>query len=384
MGWSVMNEISSILAICGACISFYIGAGFATMQEVVQYEASYGSRFLIVILVAAAIYLYTNISFATNGNRLKLNRGGDICGVYCGVFGEKIGKCAAMFFDYFSAFFCFMSFVVMCGGANSTLTQQWGASFGVGAVTLTVLVVVTVVFGLQGIVNALSKIGPIIIAMILLVSVVTSVTGWGNFAGNLTKIDQGTYADVMQQVGGGNPLASGASYGGFVILWFAAFLSELGAKNKLKDVNIGMLLSAIFIFFAAGVCCVALIGHIDATAAADIPALVLAEQISPVVAVAFAIIICAGIYTSATPLLWTAVRKLADEGTVKYKAITVLAGAVGCGIACFVPYKELINVLYGLNGYLGFVLVFAMVAYDLKTKMSLKHGVENETAGIDR
>ena len=208
--------------------------------------------------------------------------------------------------------------------------------------------------------------------------------GLENFAGNLTKIDQGTYADVMQQVGGGNPLASGASYGGFVILWFAAFLSELGAKNKLKDVNIGMLLSAIFIFFAAGVCCVALIGHIDATAAADIPALVLAEQISPVVAVAFAIIICAGIYTSATPLLWTAVRKLADEGTVKYKAITVLAGAVGCGIACFVPYKELINVLYGLNGYLGFVLVFAMVAYDLKTKMSLKHGVENETAGIDR
>lgn len=384
MGWSVMNEISSILAICGACISFYIGAGFATMQEVVQYEASYGSRFLIVILVAAAIYLYTNISFATNGNRLKLNRGGDIYGVYCGVFGEKIGKGAAMFFDYFSAFFCFMSFVVMCGGANSTLTQQWSAPFGVGAVTLTVLVVVTVVFGLQGIVNALSKIGPIIIAMILLVSVVTSVTGWGNFAGNLTKIDQSTYADVMQQVGGGNPLASGASYGGFVILWFAAFLSELGAKNKLKDVNIGMLLSAIFIFFAAGVCCVALIGHIDATAAADIPALVLAEQISPVVAVAFAIIICAGIYTSATPLLWTAVRKLADEGTVKYKAITVLAGAVGCGIACFVPYKELINVLYGLNGYLGFVLVFAMVAYDLKTKMSLKHGVENETAGIDR
>lgn len=384
MSWFVMNEISSILAICGACISFYIGAGFATMQEVVQYEASYGSRFLIVILVAAAIYLYTNISFATNGNRLKLNRGGDIYGVYCGVFGKKIGKCAAMFFDYFSAFFCFMSFVVMCGGANSTLTQQWGAPFGVGAVTLTVLVVVTVVFGLQGIVNALSKIGPIIIAMILLVSVVTSVTGRGNFAGNLTKIDQGTYADVMQQVGGGNPLASGASYGGFVILWFAAFLSELGAKNKLKDVNIGMLLSAIFIFFAAGVCCVALIGHIDATAAADIPALVLAEQISPVVAVAFAIIICAGIYTSATPLLWTAVRKLADEGTVKYKAITVLAGAVGCGIACFVPYKELINVLYGLNGYLGFVLVFAMVAYDLKTKMSLKHGVENETAGIDR
>ena len=40
------------------------------MQEVVQYEASYGSRFPIVISVVAAIYIYTNISFATNGNRL--------------------------------------------------------------------------------------------------------------------------------------------------------------------------------------------------------------------------------------------------------------------------------------------------------------------------
>ena len=39
-------------------------------------------------------------------------------------------------------------------------------------------------------------------------------------------------------------------------------------------------------------------------------------------------------------------------------------------IACFVPYKGLINVLYGLNGYLGFLLVLFMVIYDIKTKMS--------------
>lgn len=52
----------------------------------------------------------------------------------------------------------------------------------------------------------------------------------------------------------------------------------------------------------------ALIGHIDVTAAADIPALVLAAQISPILAQVFAIVICAGIYTSAVPLLWTTNR----------------------------------------------------------------------------
>lgn len=366
-----MNK-KSIIALCSACISFYIGAGFATMQEVVQYEASYGSLFPIVILVAATIYLYTNFSFATNGHRLSITRGGEIYGVYCGVFGKKFGKAAAVFFDYFSALFCYMSFVVMCGGASSTAAQQWGLPNGVGAVILATIVIITVVFGLDGILKALSKIGPVIIVMILTVSVVTAASGLPNYATNVALVDAGNFTNVMKQVGNGNPFLSGASYGGFVILWFAAFLAEIGAKNKLKNVNYGMVLSTLFIFGAAAICCIALISHIDITAAADIPALVLAAQISPWLAQAFAIIICVGIYSSAVPLLWTGVRKIAEEKTTKYKIVTVVGGILGCVIACFVPYKGLINVLYGLNGYLGFILVFFMILYDVKTKMSYK------------
>lgn len=364
------GSLLSILAICGACISFYIGAGFATMQEVVQYEASYGSRFPIVILVAAAIYIYTNVSFATNGNRLGLNRGGEIFEIYCGVFGKKFGKLASIFFDYFSAVFCYMSFVVMCGGASSTMTQQWGVPMWIGAFILAILVICTVVFGLNGILNALSKIGPIIIVMIFLISIYTAISGISNFQANIVQIDTGKYVDVMKQVGDGNPIASGASYGGFVVLWFAAFLAEIGSKNKLNEVNTGMIISTFFIFGAAAVCCIALISYIDITATADIPALVLASQISPILAQIFAIIICAGIYTSAVPLLWTGVRKISTEGTMRYKIVTILAGVLGCIIACFIPYKGLINVLYGLNGYLGFVLIIFMVIYDVKTRMS--------------
>jgi len=370
-------SIASMIALCGACISFYIGAGFATMQEVVQYEASYGSLFPVVILVAI-IYVYTNISFATNGNRLGLKRGGDIYETYCSVFGKKFGKAASVFFDYFSALFCYMSFVVMCGGASSTVAQQWGLPSGVGAVALTILVIITVIFGLDGILKALSKIGPVIIIMILLVSIITAITGIPHLTANMAAVDAGTYADVMKQVGNGNPIASGASYGGFVILWFAAFLAEIGAKNKLREVNAGMGLSALFIFGAASICCLALIGHIDVTAAADIPALVLAAQISPIIAQIFAIVICAGIYTSAVPLLWTGVRKISVEGTVKYKVVTITGGVLGCIIACFIPYKGLINVLYGLNGYLGFILVFFMLIYDIKTRMSRRNRGKKE------
>lgn len=354
-------SIAAIIGFTGACIAFYIGAGFATMQEVMQYEASYGSQFWIVIAVAAAIYVYTNISFATNGNRLKLERGGDI-------YTHYTGKIIGTFFDYFSAFFCYMCFIVMCGGANSTATQQWNLPNGVGAIILTVAVVATAVFGLDGILNALGKLGPIIILLILIVSIITAISGAPNYAANLAAVDAGQYD--LTQVGGGNPLASGASYGGFVILWFAAFLAQIGAKNKLKEVNTGMLVSTLFIFGAAAICCLALIGYIGDTATADIPALVLANKINPLFAQAFALIIFAGIYTTAVPLLWTGVGRIAKEGTSRYRTLTIVGGVIGLVAAWFLPYKGLVNILYGLNGYLGFILVGFMLVYDIRTKMS--------------
>lgn len=359
-----MKNVRSILGFCGACIAFYIGAGFATMQEVMQYEASYGSLFWVVIIVAAAIYVYTNYSFTLNGNRFHLQRGGDIYQVYC-------GKWIGLFFDFFSALFCYMSFVVMCGGANSTCIEQWGMPNGLGAIILTSATIITVVFGLNGVVKALKVVGPIIIFLIVLISCWTAITGLDKFSEGLAAIDNHKYE--ITQVGDGNPFASGASYGGFVILWFAAFLAELGAKNPVKNVNRGMLLSTIAIFGVAAVCCIALIGHIDETWNVGVPALMLAGSIYPLFSTAYAFIIFLGIYSSATPLLWTAIGRIAINGTIKYKVWAVCLGVLGCIIACYVPYRPLLNIIYGLNGYLGFILIVFMIWNDIKIRYSINH-----------
>ena len=362
VGFMKHLSLKNIISICGACIAFYIGAGFATMQEILQYEASYGSRLWIVIAVAAVIYIYTNLSFACNGSRFKLVRGGDIYAVYC-------GKHLGAFFDWFSAVFCYMSFIVMCGGANSTMTEQWGVPNGIGAVVLAVCVTATAVFGLDGILKALGKLGPVIIALILFVSATTAISSADKFNVGLAMIDSNTY-DIAQ-VGNGNPVASGASYGGFVILWFASFLAEIGAKNKLREVNLGMLMSSIFIFGAAALCCIALICNIDSVWNTGIPALALATAIHPLLAEVFAAIIFIGIYTTSVPLLWTGVRIVAPDGSSKYKLLILVGGVLGCVIACFFPYKVLLNVLYGLNGYLGFCLILFMIVNDLKIVFSI-------------
>lgn len=224
------------------------------MQEVLQYEASYGGAFWIVIAVAGLIYLYTNLSFASNGNKKSITRGEDIYRNYC---GKTIGGA----FGLFSSFFCYISFVVMVGGANSTLSQQWGVPNGVGAVILSALVIMTVLFGLNGIIKALSAIGPIIIVCLLAVALYSCAFPTLGFEAGAEKISQN--AIEIEQIGGGNPILSGMSYGGFVVLWFASFLAEIGANNNLRKVQIGIFISALFIFGAAALCCIALISNID-------------------------------------------------------------------------------------------------------------------------
>ena len=77
----------------------------------------------------------------------------------------------------------------------------------------------------------------------------------------------------------------------------------------------------------------------------------------------------AGIYTTALPLLWTGIIKLAEEGTKKYKRLTVIGGILGFLIG-FLPYKSVLNVLYGVNGYLGFLLIIFMIWHDVRERLS--------------
>ena len=47
----------------------------------------------------------------------------------------------------------------------------------------------------------------------------------------------------------------------------------------------------------------------------------------------------------------------------------MVGGVIGMVAAMFLPYKALVNILYGLNGYLGFILVGFMIVYDIRTRM---------------
>ena len=158
MGSAEKVSWKRVLILAGAIIAFTIGSGFATGQEIIQYYTAYGVKGLLVILVFLVAFLYYNFNFAKAGAEQKFEKGNDVYKHFC-------GKYVGTFCDYYSTLFCYMSFFVMVGGASSTLHQEYGLPAWVGGVVLTALAVITVVGGLNSMVDAIGAVGPVIVVL---------------------------------------------------------------------------------------------------------------------------------------------------------------------------------------------------------------------------
>ncbi len=385
-----------VLILAGAIIAFTIGSGFATGQEIMQYYTSYGMAFIGTVVVFAVLFLYYNFNFAKAGAEQRFARANDIYKYYC---GKKLGTVL----DYYSTAFCYMSFWVMIGGAASTLQQQYALPHVVGGIVLAAITIVTVAAGLDKLVDAIGIVGPIIVVLVIIIAIVTLVGNASSMPDGLAAIAsapdglQGATADnnIKQAAADGvvpGWLMSGFSYAGFVLLWFAAFTSALGMKNKLVELNRGIIggtiavCAAILLVTLAQVCTI----NVESLSNpgvyvwnADIPNLILAEKILPAFSAVFAIVVFAGIYTTAVPLLYNPVSRFAEEGTMRFRLLALALGIIGTVVGLFLPFRVLVNVIYVINGYVGAALLIFMVARNIRDFVRKRSGaVDDVSTGV--
>jgi len=342
----------NVFKFAGAFIAFLIGSGFATGQEILQYFASYGYEGVLTAVVMLILFLYVGGDFIVTGYREQFEKGSDIFVYYC-------GKYIGAFYDYFTIAFVFMSYVVMIGGAGATLNQHYGLPTAVGGIAMMCLAGFTVTMGLGRIVDIIGKIGPIIVLIAVGLGLYSLISNAGAIPDNVAALEAGQI-DVMQA--GTNWFTSASSYVGFCMLWLAAFLAAMGkGANSAKEALLGSSLGAAG--FAAG--CVTLmfglLAYLPDVAGTQIPALILAIKIHPGIAAIFSIIIIAGIYTTAVPLLWQAASRFTQEGSQRFKALTLILAAAGCFVGLALPFNRLVNIIYVINGYVGILLLLFII-----------------------
>lgn len=346
-----MKENMRVITLAGAFLAFLIGSGVATGQEVMQYYSPYGWQVIGTAITIAVILIVANYGFAYAGKHGNIEKGSDVFVFYCGPIAGKA-------FDLFTALFCYMSYVVMVSGAASTLQQQYGLPLAIGGALIVVMAGATVLFGLNSIVDIIGKVGPILVCLIFIMTCVSLLQNFGGISTNIQAISDGTL-EVTKA--GSNWFLSGTSNGGFCILWLAGFTAAVGMKEDFKVVMKANILSSIVLVIVNTIIGFAILAQMDVLSVVQIPNLVLAEQLWSPLANIFGVLIFAAIYTSACPLLWTPVMRFATEGTNKFRILTIALAIIGFVIALYVPFNLLMNYIYVINGYLGFVVLLVMV-----------------------
>ncbi|MFC9333484.1 hypothetical protein [Arthrobacter sp. NPDC057009] len=345
------TSIPRILTYAGAIVAFLIGSGFATGQEILQYFTSYGYWGVFGTgLLVLALMTYVVIEFFVVGQAKSFDKPSRIFHYYC-------GKYLGTFFDYFSVLFVFLSFAVMVAGAGAVFEEHYGLSKFVGGIGLAVVVGLTVWFGLKNLVDVIGKIGPLIVVIAIALGVLGIVRNPGGIAeGNaLLPGLELTQAST-------NWFMSGLSYVGFCMLWLAAFLTALGktARSR-KEAATGGLVGSVVFSVACIIVGLGLLAHIARVNGTEIPMLVLANDVSPLLAAGISVMILAGIYTTAVPLLWTVSSRFYSDEKPGFKYLTLALAAAGTVVGLVVPFSQMVNVVYVINGYVGILLLLLML-----------------------
>lgn len=338
-------------------MAFLIGSGFATGQEIIQYFTAFGYMGIVGVIVMFGLFLFVGVSFITVGYEHRNSRHFDIYTYYC---GRKIGQ----FYNYFTIAFSYMSVVVMIAGAGATLNQQFDLPIYFGCIMIAILSGITVIFGLNKIVDIIGKIGPVIALLSILLGLSAILK---NPNGIITA--NRIISNLKLMKASTNWLFASCSYVGFSILWLASFLSSMGkTANSKKEASLGAITGVTTFSFAVMALTLGLLANIELVAGSLIPSLILAKNIHPALAELFSLIVVAGIYTTAVPLLWTVSSRITGEKSSKFKIATIALDIIGTFISLNVPFDILINIVYGVNGYIGLLFLIFVIFKNMKVK----------------
>lgn len=346
------TSLLRVLTFAGAIVAFLIGSGFATGQEILQYFSSYGYWGVFGTgLLVLTLMTYVAVEFFQVGQAKKFERPSLIFHYYC-------GKYLGTFFDFFSVLFVFLSFAVMIAGAGAVFEEHYGLPKYLGGIGLAVVVGITVWFGLKNLVAVIGKIGPLIVVIAIALGILGIVRNPGGIAEGNSLLSGMELTQAST-----NWFMSGLSYVGFCMLWLAAFLTALGktARSRREAASGGLVGAAVF-SAACIIVGLGLLANITRVNGTEIPMLVLANDMSPLIAAGISVMILVGIYTTAVPLLWTVSSRFFADEKPGFKYLTLALAAVGTLVGLVLPFSQMVNIVYVINGYVGIVLLVLMLA----------------------
>ncbi|TYZ24609.1 YkvI family membrane protein [Selenomonas ruminis] len=341
-----MSFSKESVSVAMAYVGVLVGAGLSSGQDLLQYFLSFGEIGLVGVVVLGLLNIVFGCIIVTLGSHYQSNNHQEVLEQIAHPVIQRI-------IDIALVVSCFAVGFVMVAGAGANLQQQFGLPSWLGALLCSVLIAVIAFMDFDKITRVLGVFTPIIVVMIL---VATGYTFWGK-SYDFTLLDEvsRTMRPAMPNV-----YLAVINYFALCVMNGVSMAFVLGGSVvRIGDAEKGGALGGAIIGVIVGSASLALFANLDKVKDVEIPMLTLVNQIHPVFAVIYAVVIFALIFNTAFSLYYATARRFAGSNVSKMRKI--LIGIVALGYVCsFGGFSQLVAWMYPLLGYMGILLLVVL------------------------
>lgn len=338
------------LALCFSFAGCFLGAGYVSGQELMQFFSSFGKAGYIGLFVAIALQVLFGIvliRLATKTGIFEMDR----------IVIPWENKILRSVFGILQAVLLFGIFVIMSAGTGALFEQVFGLPFFTGALILCLVTALFAIKGVGAMVGVFSSFVPVLVAV---------TVGISAFVLSKNGMPQFFSAEATENPLLSNWVVSALTFVSYNIFGSIGILTLLGKSVKKKStVYSGVTLGGVMLLvIALGI--LLSISTFSQSEKSELPMLYVAETLSPVLGYAYAFLLFGGMLGTAVSctVAFENFISAKSEKVRKKRIWVVVSACVLCFFLSLVGFSDLIGFIYPVFGYLGFAaLVLILVNY---------------------
>lgn len=337
--------------------AFFMGAAFISGQETMQFFTSFGWKSLTGIALAASIFMFAGYHIQPLAREGRIREPFEIFDI---LFGKKAGK----------IFTCVMFFVMtaevimMTSGAGAVASECFHLNGWISRAIILCAVVTVVLLGLKRIVDVLRFVGPLNIALLLLLSVFSLLRAGSSIADGMAAAASAT---VIR--GAGSWWLSAVKYGATALLSMLPVLFVCGStacSRQEARVSAFIQPGVLLLVWVFVIC--AQVSNFSLIEGSEVPNIALARTHLPFLYGFFSISILLGTFSSIIVELWSIVQEAGEEGSAGYRVTTLAAALLAYIISGLLPFSRIVNYMYSVLFWMGLVMIAALIVYAVSAR----------------
>ncbi len=347
--------VKRILSIALAYVGTIVGAGLSSGQDLMQYFVGFGIWGMIGVIVLGILNAIFGRIIVTLGSYYRSNDYSEVLSKIAHPFTNRVLDIALIISCYVIGF-------VMIAGAGSNLNQQFGLPTWLGALICVLLVIFVSFLDFEKITQIIGIFTPIVIIMVLIIA-------GHSLIGHSFDFEQLNTVAKTLPTNMPNIWVSVLNYFAICVMTGVSMAFVLGGSIiRIGVAEKGGTLGGAMVGLIIAITSLVLFVNVGKIASADIPMLVLANEIHPWFAFAYSLVVFGLIFNTAFSLYYALAKRFSEnKGESQFKRDMIIFVVSGYALS-FLGFKQLVSVMYPILGYIGLIMLVVLLQAWIREK----------------